>query len=71
VSRELGALPVSSVDQARGIALRLLAAIERAGMDLEAEDRHLARAIAEDPSLFWARGEEKPPGVRRQTDTTD
>jgi hypothetical protein len=43
--------PPAHVDQARGIALRLLAAIETAGMDLAAVDRHLARAIAEDPSL--------------------
>jgi hypothetical protein len=64
---ELKASPVSWVDQARGIALRLLAVCDAVGVDLAAEDRHLARAIAEDPALFWLRGEEQPPGEWRDT----
>ena len=62
---ELRASPVSWVDQARGMALRLLAACHAAEVDLTAVDRHMARAIAEDPAFFWLRGEEQPPGEWR------
>ena len=55
----------TQIDQARGIALRLLATVEAAGVDLQGVDRHLARAISEDPALFWLRGEERPPGEWR------
>lgn len=55
----------SEIDRARGLALRLLAAVDTAGVDLAVVDRRLARAITEDPSLFWLRGEEQPPGEWR------
>jgi hypothetical protein len=59
-SRDTGRLgPVSWVDQARGMALRLLAACHAADMDLAVVDRHLARAIDEDPALFWLREEQQ------------
>jgi hypothetical protein len=57
----------SSVDQARGTALRLLQHLTEAGVDLAERDPHLARALAEDPAFFWARGEERPPGEWRPT----
>lgn len=53
--------PVSWVDQARGIAIRLHDALQAAGVDLATVDRHLAQAITEDRSLFWLRGEAMPP----------
>lgn len=52
----------SAVDQARGTALRLLQHLTDAGVDLAERDPHLARALAENPVFFWARGEERPPG---------
>jgi hypothetical protein len=60
------------LDQARGITLRLHAAIQAAGVELATIDRHLARAIREDPSLYWLRGEEPPHREKatiRQEDT--
>lgn len=57
--------PVSWVDQARGIALRLHDVLQTVGVDLAVVDRHLARAIAEDRFLFWLRGEEQPSGEWR------
>jgi hypothetical protein len=62
---ELRASPVSWVDQARGMALRLLAACYAADVDLAKVDRHLVRAIETEPALFWLRGEEQPPGQWR------
>ena len=59
--------PVSWVDQARGVAIRLHDVLQAVGVDLAASDRHLARAIREDPSLFWVRGEAMPPGEWRDT----
>jgi hypothetical protein len=60
--------PASWVDQARGMALRILAACYAADVDLTAVDRHLASAIATDPSLFWLRGEEQPGECRDGSD---
>lgn len=57
----------SEVDRARGLALRLLAACETAGVNLTDVDRHLARAIRGDPALFWLRGETQPPGEWKDT----
>ncbi|GAA3958103.1 hypothetical protein GCM10023085_45730 [Actinomadura viridis] len=64
---EAGTQPGRSswVDQARGTALRLLQHLDAAGVDLAAVDPHLARAIADDPAFFWARGEEAPSGQWR------
>lgn len=63
--------PLSWVDQARGGFLRLLAHLPAAGVDLTAIDPHLARAIADDPAWFWARGEIQPDGVRTPPATDD
>jgi hypothetical protein len=52
--------PGSWVDQARGIARQLLAVTTETG-DVPAE---LVMRIALDPSLFWLRDGEVPPGER-------
>jgi hypothetical protein len=43
-------------------ATRLLAVIERCGVDLRAEGPDLFEAIRDDPAMFWARGEVQPAG---------
>ena len=62
------ALPEPWVDQARNIARELL----RYGLSTsEAVPPELLQRIASDPSLFWLRGEERPPGEwRDQTKET-
>jgi len=52
--------PAPWVDQARGIARELFAAL---GPYVPSR---LAQRIEDDPGLFWLRGEETPPGVREQ-----
>jgi hypothetical protein len=54
----------SWVDQARGIARELLEAA-RPGA-LMGIDPGLLRRIEHDPELFWLRGEETPPGARKE-----
>lgn len=55
-----GSLPAAGVDQARGVARELLAAV---GADTARMPRDLVRRIREDPALFWLRGGERPPGT--------
>ena len=57
---------VSNVDQARGVARRMLDHLTTLGADFEALDVEFARALREDPALFWLRGEVQPDGVWRE-----
>ena len=59
-------LPVPWVDQARGMAVLLLAALGPDGAPDELRER-----IDGDPALFWLRGEAKPPGEWRGPNTTE
>lgn len=59
-SHDAAAAPVAWVDQARGVARQLLARAVETG-DLSAD---LALRITLDPSLFWLRDGEVPPGQR-------
>lgn len=52
---------VSWVDQARDVAVELLAAARDGGLPAELEER-----IRTDRSLFWLRGEVQPPGEWRE-----
>lgn len=63
-SREL---PPSWVDQARNVALRLLAVIDDAGIDLASAEPDLHERRRWDPTLFWVRGEEHLPGEWQPT----
>jgi hypothetical protein len=56
-SGDRAALPEPWVDQARDIAVQLLDAVYPADVPDE-----LAQRIADDPDLFWLRGEEAPNG---------
>lgn len=53
------------VDQARDTARRLLAVLQSAGVDVADHDPELAAALTNGPEMFWARGEEQPPGQWR------
>lgn len=60
-SQDAKTAPVASVDQARDIAIELL--------DLSSDlPDELAGRIADDPALFWLRGETIPDGVWREPD---
>lgn len=53
------------VDQARDMARELLGLLRQAG----GATYGLEAMIAEDPALFWLRGQEKPPGEWREEDS--
>lgn len=63
-------LPPPWVDQARNAAVRLLAVINRCGIDLRDQDPDLYESIRDDPAMFWLRGEVQPAGEWNPTDTT-
>jgi len=64
-------LPPPWVDQARNAATRLLAVIERCGVDLRTQDPDLYEEIRDGRDMFWARGEVQPAGEWHPTNTNN
>jgi len=64
--------PPPWVDQARNATIRLLAVIERCGVDLRTQDPDLYEEIRDGRDWFWARpGEVQPAGQWQPTNTNN
>ena len=55
-------LPLPWVDQARDVAIRLLAVVREHGINLGRAEPDLNEAILYDPNMFWLRGEVQAAG---------
>lgn len=62
VSGERAAVPEPWVDQARAVAAELLAVLRPLSGTAEGMPPELEQRIANDPDLFWLRGEVQPDG---------
>ena len=64
-------LPPPWVDQARDVAIRLLAVIRENGINLGRAEPDLSEAILYDPDMFWLRDEVQPAGVWHTDERND
>lgn len=64
-------LPPPWVDQARDVAIRLLAVIRENGINLGRAEPDLNEALLYGPNMFWLRGEAQPAGEWRPTNTNN
>ncbi len=64
-------LPPPWVDQARDVAIRLLAVVREHGINLGRAEPDLNEAIRYDPNMFWLRGEVQAAGEWHPTNNNN